>query len=88
MNINQSAKITVYSKGYCPYCKKAKATLKKLGFKFEEIDITFNGAQEKKMRELSMRKTVPQIFINEHHLGGNDDLQAAVKQSRLVELLQ
>jgi len=88
MNTNPSAKIIVYSKGYCPYCKRAKATLNKLGLKFEEIDITFNGAQEKKMRERSMRKTVPQIFINEHHIGGNDDLQAAVKKGTLAELLK
>lgn len=88
MKSNQSVKVTIYSKGYCPYCKQAKATLKKLGLKFEEIDITFSRKQAKLMRERSMRKTVPQIFIDEHHIGGNDDLQAALKKGTLAGLLK
>ncbi len=87
MKSKQTAKITVYSKGYCPYCVRAKATLKKLGLKFEEFDITFNKAYANEMRERSMRKTVPQIFVDEHHVGGNDDLQAAVKNGELEKLL-
>lgn len=87
-NTKQAVKVTVYSKGYCPYCKIAKATLKKLGVEFEEFDITFNRAYAKQMRELSRRKTVPQIFIDGHHIGGNDDLQLALKNGELKKHLQ
>lgn len=87
MKAKQKVKVTVYSKGYCPYCVKAKATLKKLGLKFEEFDITFNKTYAREMRELSMRKTVPQIFIDGHHIGGNDDLQAALRNGELKKYL-
>ena len=87
MSIEQSGKVVIYTKGYCPYCRKAKATLKELGLAFEEFDITFDRARAKAMRELSQRKTVPQIFIDDHHVGGNDDLQAAVKNGTLNKLL-
>lgn len=87
MKTKQIVKVTVFSKGYCPYCIKAKSTLKKLGLKFEEFDITFDRVKAKQMRELSMRKTVPQIFIDEHHIGGNDDLQEALRNGSLKKLL-
>lgn len=87
MTTKQNVKVTIYSKGYCPYCIRAKRTLKKLGLKFEEFDITFNKAYANKMHKLSKRKTVPQIFINSHHLGGNDDLQTALKNGELKKLI-
>ncbi|NMU26684.1 glutaredoxin [Vibrio parahaemolyticus] len=65
-----------------------KATLKKLGLKFEEIDITFSRKHGKEMRERSNRHTVPQIFIDDHHIGGNDDLQAALRNGELEKILE
>lgn len=81
-------KVEAYTKGYCPYCKKAKATLRGLGVEFAEYDITDNGKKAKEMRERSQRKTVPQIFIDDHHVGGNDDLQAALRSGELHQLLK
>ena len=87
MTTKQIAKVTIYSKGYCPYCKMAKATLKKLGLSFDELDITNNTRYEQEMRQRSKRRSVPQIFINELHIGGNDDLQAALRNGELEKIL-
>lgn len=80
-------KVQIYSKSYCPYCKMAKATLTRLGIDFEDFDVTSNKALETEMHQRSQRKTVPQIFINDFHLGGNDDLRAALKSGQLKQLL-
>ena len=82
------ARITVYSKGYCPYCKKAKATLNDMGLSYEELDITSNDQYALEMRQRSKRSTVPQIFVGEHHIGGNDDLQRALRNGTLVDILK
>ena len=88
MTTKQIAKVTIYSKGYCPYCKMAKATLKKLGLSFDELDITNNNRYEQEMRKRSKRRSVPQIFIDEFHIGGNDDLQAALRNGELKKILR
>lgn len=88
MTTKQIAKVTIYSKGYCPYCKMAKATLKKLGLNFDELDITNNTRFEQEMRQRSKRRSVPQIFIDELHIGGNDDLQSALRSGKLENILQ
>lgn len=80
-------KVQIYSKGYCPFCKMAKATLRDLGLSFEELDITNNATLEQEMRQRSQRRTVPQIFIDDHHIGGNDDLQLALRNGQLEEIL-
>ena len=82
------AKVSIYSKGYCPYCKRAKATLQDLGLRFEEFDITNNAYYEQEMRQRSKRHTVPQIFVNDQHIGGNDDLQIALQNGKLNAILQ
>jgi len=82
------AKVTVYSKGYCPYCKMAKVTLQDLGLRFEELDITNNARYELEMHQRSKRHTVPQIFVDGHHIGGNDDLQKALRNGELEQILQ
>lgn len=81
------AHIEIYSKGYCPYCKMAKMTLSSLGFAFKEYDISHSGELENEMRLRSKRRTVPQIFIDGVHIGGNDDLQAAKRSGKLKALL-
>lgn len=79
-------KIEVYSKGYCPFCKQTKATLNALGLAFEEFDITSNKTLAEEMKKRSQQKTVPQIFINNQHIGGNDDFHNAL-QSGLLNFL-
>ena len=81
-------KIEIYTKGYCPYCKRAKTTLTSLGLRFEEFDITNNKFLTKQMHERSLRTTVPQIFINDIHIGGNDDLQSALRNGSLSKALR
>lgn len=80
--------VQIYSKFYCPYCKMAKATLNNLGIPYEDFDVTNNTVLEAEMQLRSQRTSVPQIFINGHHLGGNDDLQAAINNGELGKLLR
>jgi glutaredoxin 3 len=75
--------ITVYSKSYCPYCRDAKALLAKKGAKFTELDVTSDKAGFDAMVAKSGRRTVPQIFIGERHVGGCDDLYAAEERGDL-----
>lgn len=72
--------ITMYSKGYCPYCKAAKAILNSKGLDFTEIDVTNNPRALKDMYQRSNnRRTVPQIFFGDQHIGGHSDLVAYYK---------
>lgn len=81
-------KVTIYSKSYCPHCHAAKATLTQLGIKFNDIDVTHDPVLAQEMQLRSQRRTVPQIFINNHHLGGNDDLQASLKNGEFMRLIK
>lgn len=67
-------KVTIYTKGYCPYCKRARALLRSKSVKFEDIEITDNPLLTAEMVERSGRTTVPQIFIGDTHVGGSVDL--------------
>ena len=80
-------KIEIYTKNFCPYCSMAKRALNKLGLKAEEIDVTWSLALQREMQELSQRRTVPQIFIDDVHLGGYEDLMAAITRGELDEFL-
>ncbi|WP_316353021.1 glutaredoxin 3 [Candidatus Trichorickettsia mobilis] len=82
------SKIVIYTSSSCPYCLRAKALLKRNNAKFEEINIE-NDQQlrEKMIQQADGRKTVPQIFINDIHIGGCDDLYALEQEGRLQELL-
>ncbi|PUU91695.1 FAD-dependent oxidoreductase [Halanaerobium sp.] len=71
--MSNELKIEVYSKDWCPYCKKAKAFLKSKGLSFTEIDIN-EGNNYEVMQERTGNKTVPQIIINDQSLGGYDDI--------------
>ena len=79
--------IVMYSKGWCPYCQRARALLKRKGVVFEEIDIEAHSDRRAEMIERSGRRTVPQIFIGAHHVGGSDDLHALEAAGRLDALL-
>ena len=80
-------KIEIYSKSYCPFCKRAKATLTGLGMAYEEYEITDSDKLTTEMRERSGRKTVPQIFINDQHIGGGDDFHHALNTGALSHLI-
>jgi len=67
--------ILIYTKASCPYCIAAKDLLRKKGASFEEIDVTGRPAEQQAMSAKSRgRRTVPQIFIGDTHVGGCDDL--------------
>ena len=81
------AKVEIYTKSWCPYCALAKYHLDRKGVSYEEIDVTTDPIRELEMVKRSERHTVPQIFIDSYHLGGNDDLLAAEFDGRLNQLL-
>jgi glutaredoxin 3 len=81
--------VTIYTKDYCPYCVRAKALLSQKGVVFNEIKIDVQPELRPEMiARAGGRSTVPQIFINDQHIGGCDDLHALDAQGRLDTLLQ
>ena len=80
-------KVTIYTTPYCPYCHAAKALLKKKGVAFEEIDVQDSGQRQQMMQRANGRRTVPQIFIGETHVGGSDDIHELDRRGQLDPLL-
>jgi glutaredoxin 3 len=82
------AKVEIYTKAFCPYCSRAKALLSGKGVDFAEYDITMGGPKRAEMIERSKGgSTVPQIFVNDEHLGGCDDVVALDRAGKLDPLL-
>jgi glutaredoxin 3 len=81
-------KITIYTTPYCPYCHAAKALLKRKGVAFEEIDVQDPGHRQQMMIRANGRRTVPQIFIGEKHVGGSDDMHELDRRGALDPMLQ
>jgi glutaredoxin 3 len=81
--------VRMYTTQVCPFCQRAKALLKQRGVAaIEEIRIDLDAVQRDKMVETTGRRTVPQIFIGETHVGGCDDLMALDQKGGLMPLLQ
>ncbi len=83
--------IAMYTKDYCPYCVKAKTLLKRKGVEssITEIDITRDEKlQQEMLAKSNGKRTVPQIFIGETHVGGCDDLYALDAAGKLDPLLK
>jgi len=68
--------VEIYTKNYCPYCRRAKDLLQSKNVPFVEYDVTDDPAKEEEMRRRSGRQTVPEIFIEDTLIGGCDDLFA------------
>jgi glutaredoxin 3 len=82
------AQVEIYTKFLCPYCARAKSLLQSKGVRFEETDITMDGATRRKMMDRAGgRSTVPQIFIDGVHVGGSDDLAALDAAGKLDPML-
>jgi len=79
--------IKIYTTPICPYCARAKALLNGKGATFDEVDVYMDAASRKEMMQRSGRRTVPQIFIGERHIGGCDDLVALDEAGELDPLL-
>ncbi len=81
-------RIDIYTKFLCPYCARAKALLARKSVEFNEIDVTMDSAGFAAMVDRAGgRRTVPQIFINDTHVGGSDDLHALDAAGGLDPLL-
>ncbi len=81
-------KIIMYSTGVCPYCTRAEALLASKGVSIDEkIRIDLDPAQREVMMQKTGRRTVPQIYIGETHVGGFDDLAALDRAGGLDPLL-
>ncbi|MCW5731428.1 MAG: glutaredoxin 3 [Alphaproteobacteria bacterium] len=82
------AKVEIYTTMMCPYCARAKNLLGEKGVAYDEIDVSFDAALREQMTaRAGGRRTVPQIFIGETHVGGCDDLFALERAGRLDPLL-
>lgn len=83
-----TAKVVMYSTAVCPYCQRAEALLKARGVTaIEKIRVDLDPARREEMIEKTGRRTVPQIYIGDTHVGGFDDLSALDREGRLAPLL-
>lgn len=81
--------VRMYTTQVCPYCVRAKALLKQRGVEqIDEIRIDLDPAQRDHMMQITGRRTVPQIYVGDTHVGGCDDLMALDAKGGLVPLLQ
>ena len=81
--------VKMYTTAVCPYCVRAKQILHAKGVAhIEEVRVDTNPDERMRMMDLTGRRTVPQIFIGETHVGGCDDLMALDSKGGLVPLLQ
>jgi len=82
------ARVLMYTTAICPYCVNAKKLLAQKGASVEEIRVDQNPQLRNEMMQKSGQRTVPQIWIDELHVGGFTDLWALDKQGKLDGLLQ
>lgn len=83
-----TAKVVMYSTAVCPYCQRAEALLKARGVTaIEKIRVDLDPARRDEMIEKTGRRTVPQIYIGDTHVGGYDDLAALEHSGKLAGLL-
>jgi glutaredoxin 3 len=87
-NEKMSNKVTIYSTHTCPYCIRAKQLLEMKGIPFTEIMVDSDSSARAAMEQKSGRRTVPQIFIGERHVGGYDDLRALDERGELDDWLR
>ncbi len=82
-----SRSVVMYTTGLCGYCRAARNLLDRKGVEYETIAVDVDSEKREEMMQRSGRRTVPQIFIGEHHVGGFDDLSELETDGKLDELL-
>ncbi|MDP2870236.1 glutaredoxin 3 [Methyloversatilis sp.] len=83
------ARVLMYTSGFCPYCSQAERLLTSKGVTdIEKVRIDIDTDRRSEMMERTGRRTVPQIYIGDYHVGGCDDLQALDREGKLDPLLQ
>lgn len=80
-------RVRIYSGPDCPHCDKAKALFREKGIEFEEIDVRADPDAARHIFEETGQRTIPQIFIDDHHIGGCAELQAYEEEGKLDALL-
>ena len=80
--------VTVYVSDWCPYCQRAKGLLQQKQVTFSEINVEDDEKLREEMIARSNRRTVPQIFIGDKHVGGCDELYALNRSGELDRLIQ
>ena len=80
--------VTIYTTQTCPYCVRAKRLLQKKNVPYDEIDVSWDDDARLRLMQTTGRRTVPQIFIGERHVGGSDDLHALEERGELDGLFQ
>jgi glutaredoxin 3 len=83
----QRAKIVVYARTLCIFCIRARWLLRSRGYAFDVVHVTTDD-ERRALAERTGRKTVPQIYIGERHVGGFDDLQALDRAGELARLCE
>jgi len=82
-----SVPVTVYSTAVCPYCIRAERLLEAKGVTVQKVRVDLDPAERIKMMERTGRRTVPQIYVGDTHVGGFDDLYALDQAGKLDPLL-
>jgi glutaredoxin 3 len=81
--------VTIYTGPLCNFCDAAKRLLARNNAEYKEINIaTTDGAMDEMIKKANGRRTVPQIFFDEEHIGGYDDIRALEKENKLQDFLK
>ncbi|MDC3071755.1 glutaredoxin 3 [Candidatus Pelagibacter sp.] len=82
-------KITIYTGPFCNYCDAAKRLLSRNKVSYNEIDISkVDGAMDEMINKANGKRTIPQIFFDDQHIGGYDEVRALEKEDKLEEMLK
>jgi len=81
------AKVVMYTTAVCPFCMQAERLLKSKGVEIEKIRVDLDPPRRQEMMQRTGRRTVPQIYVGSHHVGGYDDLAALDRAGGLDPLL-
>jgi len=82
-----SKRVTMYATAYCPYCSMAERLLRAKGVEIDKIRVDLEPQRRVEMMERTQRRTVPQIYVGDVHVGGYDDLSALDRAGKLDPLL-
>ncbi len=81
--------ITIYTGPFCNYCDAAKKLLTRNNATFKEVNVsTVKGAKEEMIKKANGKMTIPQIFFDDQHIGGYDEVRALEKENKLQEMLK
>lgn len=81
-------KITIYTTSVCPYCIRAKALLDRKGYTYKEINAEAEEIRNDMIKKAGGRRSVPQIFIGDTHVGGSDDLYELDREGKLDKMVR